>query len=333
MFLIFDPIYYMLAMLGYFVMFLLASTIAPKVASRVSGKFSLYTSMALLAFLILFVSFSIIYLVLVVVGVRVSIVSLIAFLIALNLLMYLVSPFMINLSYSAKHDEYLQSIVDEVAYRLGVKPPKAMIVDCPPNAFAYGNFLTGRFVAVSRALLEILDRDELEAVIGHEIGHHKHKDNAVMLVFGLLPSIIFYLGYSLIYSSFDDDRRGNQLALIGIAVVIVSFVIQILVLAFSRLREYYADVEGVIAAGKDAMQRSLAKIHLFYQRYPSFMGEIANSKFRTLFIYALVNAVANPLTKMEIERLKSMPVSPIEEFLSTHPPIPKRLRFIESVRI
>ncbi len=333
MFLIFDPIYYMLAMLGYFVMFLLASTIAPKVASRVSGKFSLYTSMALLAFLILFVSFSIIYLVLVVVGVRVSIVSLIAFLIALNLLMYLVSPFMINLSYSAKHDEYLQSIVDEVAYRLGVKPPKAMIVDCPPNAFAYGNFLTGRFVAVSRALLEILDRDELEAVIGHEIGHHKHKDNAVMLVFGLLPSIIFYLGYSLIYSSFDDDRRGNQLALIGIAVVIVSFVIQILVLAFSRLREYYADVEGVIAAGKDAMQRSLAKIHLFYQRYPSFMGEIANSKFRTLFIYALVNAVANPLTRMEIERLKSMPVSPIEEFLSTHPPIPKRLRFIESVRI
>ncbi len=333
MFLIFDPIYYALAMLGYFVMFLLASTIAPKVASRVSGKFSLYTSMALLAFLILFVSFSIIYLVLVVVGVRVSIVSLIVFLIVLNLLMYLVSPFMINVSYSAKHDEYLQSIVNEVAHRLGVKPPKAMIVNCPPNAFAYGNFLTGRFVAVSNALLEILDREELEAVIGHEIGHHKHKDNAVMLIFGLLPSVIFYLGYSLIYSSFDDERRGNQLALIGIAAVIVSFVIQILVLAFSRLREYYADVEGVIAAGKDAMQRSLAKIHLFYQRYPSFMGEIANSKFRTLFIYALVNAVANPLTRMDIERLKSMPVSPIEEFLSTHPPIPKRLRFIESVQI
>ena len=332
MFLIFDPIYIALAVFGYMLMLLLASTIAPKVASKFSGRFSLYTSMVLLAFLIVTVFSATIYFILNVVGFTVSMISLITFILILNVLIYLFSPYMINLSFSAKRDYKLQEVVNEVAYRLGVKPPKAVIVRSPPNAFAYGNFLTGKFVAVSDSLLRLLNRDELEAVIGHEIGHHKHKDNLVMLFFGLLPSIIFYLGYAMIHASMGNDRRGSQLAIAGIVAVVISFIVQILVLAFSRLREYYADFEGVIATSRESMQRSLAKIHLFYERYPSFMHEIADSKFRTLFIYALVNSVANPITS-EIERLKRMKVSPIQEILSTHPPIPKRLKFIDSIEI
>ncbi|ADB57803.1 zinc metalloprotease HtpX [Archaeoglobus profundus] len=332
MFLIFDPIYMMLAVLGYFLMLILASTVAPKVASKFAGKFSLYTSMVILAALIVFISSVTIYAILSLAGFYVSVLGLAVFILVINLLMYLVSPFMINLSYSARWDARLQEIVNDVAYRLGVKPPKAVVVRSPPNAFAYGNFITGKYVAVSDTLLQMLSRDELEAVIGHEIGHHKHRDNLVMLFFGLLPSVIFYLGYALIHASMRDDRRGAQLAIVGIAAVLISFIVQILVLAFSRLREYYADFEGVLATSKSAMQRSLAKIHLFYERYPSFMDRIAESKLKTLFIYALVNAVANPITS-EIERLKRMEVSPLQEFLSTHPPIPKRLRFIESIEI
>ncbi len=329
----FDPIYMLLAMLGYALMLTLASTIAPRVASRVSGKFSLFTSMLLLAMLIILISAGTIYTILSFAGYYISIYALIVFLVAVNLLMYLVSPFIINLSYSAKRDEELQMVVNSVARRLNVKPPKAVVVNSPPNAFAYGNILTGRYVAISDSLINMLDRDELEAVIGHEIGHHKHKDNLVMLLFGLLPSVIFYLGYALIHASFRDDRRGMQLAAVGFAAVIISFLVQILVLAFSRLREYYADFEGTRVAGKDAMQRSLAKIHLFYHRYPRYMDVIADSKFRTLFIYAFVNAVAEPITRMDIERLKNAKVSPIQEFLSTHPPIPKRLRFIDSIGV
>ena len=329
----FDPIYMLLAMLGYALMLILASTIAPRVASRVSGKFSLFTSMLLLALLIILISAGTIYTILSFAGYYISIYALIVFLVAVNLLMYLVSPFIINLSYSAKRDEELQMVVNSVARRLNVKPPKAVVVNSPPNAFAYGNILTGRYVAISDSLISMLDRDELEAVIGHEIGHHKHKDNLVMLLFGLLPSVIFYLGYALIHASFRDDRRGMQLAAVGFAAVIISFLVQILVLAFSRLREYYADFEGTRVAGKDAMQRSLAKIHLFYHRYPRYMDVIADSKFRTLFIYAFVNAVAEPITRMDIERLKNAKVSPIQEFLSTHPPISKRLRFIDSIGV
>jgi len=332
MFLIFDPIYMALAMFGYMLMLLLASTIAPKVAGRFSGRFSLYTSMVILSLLIVTVFSTTVYVILNVVGFAVSIVSLVVFILVMNILIYILSPYMINLSFSATRDYELQSVVNDVSNRLGVKPPKAVVVRSPPNAFAYGNFLTGRFVAVSDSLLRLLSRDELEAVIGHEIGHHKHKDNLVMLFFGLLPSIIFYLGYTMIHASMGNERRGSQLAIAGIVAVVISFIVQILVLAFSRLREYYADFEGVIATSKDSMQRSLAKIHLFYERHPSFMHEISDSKFRTLFIYALVNALANPFLG-EIERLKRMKVSPVQEILSTHPPIPKRLRFIDSIQI
>ncbi|WP_290597764.1 MULTISPECIES: zinc metalloprotease HtpX [unclassified Archaeoglobus] len=328
-----DPVYMLLAMLGYLLMLVLASTIAPKVASRVSGKFSLFASMVLLAFMIVSISTATIYIILSFAGYYISFYGLILFMIAINLLMYLVSPFIINVSYRAKRDERLQMVVNSVARRLNIKPPKAVVVSTPPNAFAYGNILSGKYVAVSDTLMSMLDRDELEAVIGHELGHHKHKDNLVMLFFGLLPSVIFYLGYALIHASFRDDRRGMQLAAIGFAAVLVSFIVQILVLAFSRLREYYADFEGVRATSKDAMQKSLAKIHLFYHRYPRYADIIADSKFRTLFIYALVNAVAEPITRMDIERLKKAKVSPLQEFLSTHPPIPKRLRFIDTIRI
>jgi len=330
MLLIFDPLYWILGMLGYFLMFLLASTIAPKIAGKFAGKFSLYTSMAILAVMILGVSSLIIYVVLSVAGYYISLFGIILFVLIVNLLMYIASPYLINMSYSAKPSPELQRVVDVVANRLGVKPPKAVVVRGPPNAFAYGNFLTGKYVAVTDTMLKMLSQEELEAVIGHEIGHHKHRDNAVMLIFGLLPSIIFYLGYMLIHASMSERR--NQLALLGFAAVIASFLVQILVLAFSRLREYYADFEGALAAGKRSMQYALAKIHAFYYRYPEYHEVVAADKFRTLFIYAFVQAAASPyVTYIDIESLKKAKVNPVEEFLSTHPPIPKRLRFLDSL--
>jgi len=99
--------------------------------------------------------------------------------------------------------------------------------------------------------------------------------------------------------------------------VVASFLIQLLVLAFSRLREYYADTKGARAAGKEAMQSALIKLHRYYLGARSLLAE---SKLRALFIYALVNAVANPLLDSEL----------LEELLSTHPPIHKRLAFLDA---
>ncbi len=84
--------------------------------------------------------------------------------------------------------------------------------------------------------------------------------------------------------------------------------------------------------GKLPMQTSLAKIHAFYHRVPRALDEVQGSSFKTLFIYAFTDAVASPyISARDIETLKRVKVSPVQEFLSTHPPIPKRLRFIDSL--
>jgi len=266
--------------------------------------------------------------------------GLIFFVVFMNLITYFASPFMINASYGARPDPRLQQIVDEVAARLGAPfKLKAVVVDGPPNAFAYGNFLTGRYVAVTSGMLSLTDRRELEAVIGHEIGHHLHRDNALMLLFGVLPSIVYYLGVTAVHLGLSSsNNRGGSPALlaVGVAAVLVSFLIQLLVLAFSRLREYYADTAGAKAAGKESMQFALAKIHKFYFSAPEARVAVQESKFRALFIYALVNAVANPfvtVTRSDVEAIKRAGYSPFEEVFSTHPPIPKRLRFLDELQL
>jgi len=316
---------------GYMLVLLLAAAVAPRVAGALSSRLTLYGAMALTGVLVVLTTALVIYLFVLVAAPTLAnayfLVGLVAFVALANFITYLASPFIINWSYRARRDPELQRVVDEVAVRLGAKPKfKAVVVSGPPNAFAYGNFLSGRYVAVTSGMLSLVDRRELEAVIGHEIGHHLHRDNAIMLLLGIMPSVVYYLGEASIRAGVDslgrrDDDAKGALTLIGFGILAVaaSFLIQLLVLAFSRLREYYADVEGAKAAGKEAMQSALARIDVHYLRSPYEREELAESRLRTLFIYALTSAAANPFFDLDA----------LEELLSTHPPIPKRIEFLE----
>jgi len=349
---------------GYIALFAIALTIAPRVAGKLSDKLSLYGSMYLAMLLVLVGGFAAIYLIsyalVQLIGFSIELLAgLVLMLIMANIFTYFISPLMINAFYGARPDEELQEIVNEVAKRAGMKPPKAVIVEGPPNAFAYGNFLTGRYVAVTQSLLNMLSRSELEAVIGHELGHHKHRDSAIMLLMGLIPSTLYYLGIVLIRAGIlggyaRDERRGGGspgvfAMMVGILSIVLSFIMQVLVLAFSRLREYYADAHGALVAGVKSMQRSLAKIHLYYSASARAQA-VKTSKLRTLFIYALTEAVANPFYSYYgghyrspymrdegidevIEDLKRERVDPVSELFSSHPPIPKRLKFLDSVSV
>jgi len=323
-----DPIYIVTSIIGYIFVFLVASYIAPRFANKLSGKLSLYASMFLLAFSILFIFSIIILSVFYVVGYDLSnyIFSLIIFVLLINLITYIISPLLIDLTFSTERDEYLQKLVDEVKERVGIKGKIiALRAKGLPNAFAYGNFIFGRRVAVTESLINMLDEEELKAVIGHELGHHKHRDAVIMLLFGLIPSIIYFLGYSIIWNVLHDRNRNSGLILFGLLLVIASFLVQLLVLAFSRLREYYADYVGAKYVSKSGMQSSLAKLYLFYKR--GYESEVRSSIFSTLFIYAF----ANPLvSKIDIEEIKNSPITELE-FLSTHPPIQKRLKFIDQI--
>lgn len=341
---VFDPVALGLYVLGYIVMFIVAATVAPKLASSVSSRLTLYGAMALTAALVILITAFVIYLIAIVALPSLGaygmgfFMGLIFFVVLMNLLMYLASPFMINAAYGARPDPRLQQIVDEVAARLGAPfEMKAVVVHGPPNAFAYGNFLSGRHVAVTSGMLAITDRHELEAVIGHEVGHHLHRDNTIMLLFGILPSILYYLGVTSVRASFGSrNNNAAVLAAVGVLAVVVSFLVQLLVLAFSRLREYYADTAGAKAAGKEAMQFALAKIHKYYYSNPEAHEAVKGEKFRALFIYALVNAVANPfvtVTRSDVEAIKRSGYSVFEEIFATHPPIPKRLKFLDELQL
>lgn len=251
---------------------------------------------------------------------------LIALLFALvpSLISWLLSPAIINIAYGCRYDPELQRIVDRVALRAGMKPPKAMLADVRiPNAFAYSSPVMGRYIAVTRGLLEIMSRDDLEAVIGHELGHHKHRDNAVIMVFGLVPSVVYFLGRFLLFIGMTsrytdgDERRssggGLFLLLLGVALIAVSILLQIMVLALSRLREYYADAHGAKVTSPYSMISALKSLDRFYKNTGARVV-IDNSKIRTLFIYALAE-----------------PFIGLEELLSTHPPIHKRIAFLESL--
>ncbi|MEM2025497.1 MAG: zinc metalloprotease HtpX, partial [Desulfurococcaceae archaeon] len=287
------------------------------------------------------------------------IVSVITLIVLLNAISYFLSPLTINLMYGAKSNPELQKMVNEVAATLGLsRAPKAVIVRGPPNAFAYGNFLFGKYVAVSSSLASITPLEELKAIIGHELGHHKHRDNAIMLFMGIIPSVLYFMGIFLVragmitgyarsYYSGSSNRRGGGLPLLlaGLVAVSISFIVQVLVLAFSRLREYYADSAGAYSAGPVPMQRALARIHLYYSSVSSAKEIVSGSKLKTLFIYAITEALASPfyhytpptrdLRNIDIDRvveqLKRTSAEEVSEFFSTHPPIPKRLRFLDTV--
>ena len=325
-----DPVYIITALFGYLFMFLIAGYLAPKFANKLSGRFSLYASMILLACSILIIFAFIFGGILYLVGINTLqyfwAIILLVFL--TNFILYLFSPILIDYSFSVERDSYLQRLVDEVKERVGIKDEiVALKAKGVPNAFAYGNFLFGKRIAVTESLINMLDEEELKAVIGHELGHHKHKDSVFMLLFGIVPSIIYYLGYTMIWSSLEDRDNRGVLVILGIVLTLVSFLVQILVLAFSRLREYYADYVGAKYVSKEGMQYALAKLYLFYKNNKELEYEIKSSTFRTLFIYAF----ANPLVpKPDLERIKNAPITEME-FLSTHPPIQKRLKFIDQI--
>ncbi len=357
----YDPLTMIALMIAYIVGFValqfIAMKIAPRVAASLAGRMSLYTAMLLTALLIIgggALTAYALYSAAAAYGYHLYMEWLLGFLLAMSLVSYLFAPWMINLAYRAKPSPELQEIVNEAAGRAGMRrPPRAVVVEGPPNAFAYGNFLAGRYVAVSRSLYEMLSRDELLGVIGHELGHHKHRDTVIIMLLGLVPSLLYYMGVFLIraglWGSVGSDREeGNSglvLAALGVLGVIVSFVMQVAVLAFSRLREYYADAHGAFVAGVRPMQRALAKLHLYYStpRGQQRLQELHKSSIKALFIYAFTSALANPFYEPSlgrrgfydidrvVEELKRAEVDPSEEIFSDHPPIPKRLRFLDQL--
>ena len=131
--------------------------------------------------------------------------SLAILVVSFNVIQWLISPYLVGALYKvrelgANENPELHQMVSNLSEKSKISKPKLMLAQIPsPNAFAYGSPLTGNRVAVTEGLLKSLDAGEVEAVVGHELGHLKHRDVQVMMVVSFLPALFYYIGFSLIF--------------------------------------------------------------------------------------------------------------------------------------
>ncbi|MEM1600525.1 MAG: zinc metalloprotease HtpX [Sulfolobales archaeon] len=273
------------------------------------------------------------------------------FIVIVHIIQWLLGPKIIEAMYRVKpasaEFSWVSEMVRDVARRSGLKElPKAMIADVDvPNAFAYGNIFSGYKVAVTKSLINNLPREEVEAVIAHEVGHIKHRDVEVMMAISILPAIIYWLGqvllrYGFISGALGDRRNGRNspvlLATLGLGLLAISYLFNLFVLYLSRLREYYSDSHAAttISGGALKLQRALARIMVvsesFRRTRPSGLSQI--SKFKALLISdpeLVVSGRRFSNIDEVVEYIKSVKTWSALEIFSTHPDPAKRLRFLD----
>ncbi len=286
-----------------------------------------------------------------------NVITLGVFVVLFNVLQWLIAPYLIDAIYrvrklSKAEDSEIGEMVQRLSQKSGMKTPQLLIADIPlPNAFAYGSPLTGNRIAITTGTLKILETEEVEAVIGHELGHLKHRDVQVMMFVSILPALFYYIGYSLMWSSMYNrrDNRGNggSLALIGYASIAFHFVLTLFTLYMSRLREYYADKHSatVVDDGSRKLSEGLVKIAYSTGRMRRTNVNIANlNSLKALFISDpdTVGKDAQVLSQRgvwksdrelvnEYLNRKVTTLDKITEYFSTHPNLVERLRALREI--
>jgi heat shock protein HtpX len=163
----------------------------------------------------------------------------------------------------------LFGIVSTLAARGRLPTPKVYLIDSPhPNAFATGRNPQNAAVAATTGLLAILDREEVAAVMAHELAHVKNRDTLVMTMTATIAGAISMLAnFGLLFRG--NDSRGNMVAML-LAVIVAPFAAMLVQLAISRTREYGADAGGAAMHGNPrALASALAKLARGAEAVPS----------------------------------------------------------------
>jgi heat shock protein HtpX len=215
---------------------------------------------------------------------------------------------------TADQSPVLHSIVRSLADRAGLPMPKVYIVDTAmPNAFATGRDPAHAAVAVTTGILKILNKDELEGVLAHELAHVKNRDTLISAMAATIAGVVTYMAsmaqWGLIFGSRDDDG-GNIVGVLAMAILapIAAMIIQ---MAISRGREFGADEGGARICGKPtALASALAKLE------GSSRGVKADVNPATAHMF-IVNPLSgkamaslfstHPSTEERIKRLMAMP--------------------------
>lgn len=169
--------------------------------------------------------------------------------------------------------QFLLGVVQQQAQRLGIGMPEVGIFPATePNAFATGANRNHALVAVSSGLLQRMNRDEIEAVVGHEMTHVANGDMVTLtLLQGVLNTFVIFLSRVIggVVDRSEDGRGGGYFITVLVLQMVLGFLASLIVLWFSRYREFRADRGGAHLAGREKMIAALEELKRGHEPLPS----------------------------------------------------------------
>ncbi|HRH24390.1 MAG TPA: M48 family metallopeptidase [Candidatus Paceibacterota bacterium] len=216
----------------------------------------------------------------------------------------------------ATREEYFDfyTVTENLAITAGLPLPKLYVINDPaPNAFATGRDEKHAVVAATTGLLSMMNRQELEGVIAHELSHVKNRDMLVMTIAVVLAGFVaivadIFLRVSMYGGDRDNNKGGALFAILAVvAVVLAPIAATLIKLAVSRRREYLADASGALLTRyPEGLASALAKLG-------SYQGPMKSANHATAHLF-----IANPFGKSAGKFVNGL--------FATHPPIEDRIK-------
>ncbi|MBU1403933.1 MAG: zinc metalloprotease HtpX [Proteobacteria bacterium] len=212
----------------------------------------------------------------------------------------------------------LHSLVAGLAMRAGLPKPRVYVIDSDtPNAFATGRNPAHAAVAVTRGLMTILTRDELEGVLAHELAHIKNRDilisSMAAVMAGAISSLATMTQWAMLFGmgrSADDEDNGGMLGTI-VMMIIAPIGAALIQMAISRSREYLADATGAQICGHpSSLANALKRLEEVNHQRPMEVNPATAQMY-----------IVNPLSAGTLANL-----------FSTHPPMQERIRRLLAIR-
>jgi len=278
------------------------------------------------------------------------------------LIQYLIGPAIVRSSTRLRYlksgeNPWFESTVKELADKSRTPMPKlAVVPDNTPNAFVFGRTAGGATLAVHEGLLTSLNKDEVKGVIGHELGHIKHKDYIVMTVLSALPLLAYLVARGTWQAArFAGSSRKKEegsmraaLFIVGILSYVVYIVSLLCVMRLSRLREHYADAySAYVTNSPRSLQSALAKITYGLSLSPKppsgarafYIGDPALAKQEIQGIMAKRQeydldrdgVLDEKELELAMEKEAKSTWSKINTWFSTHPPTFKRVLVLREI--
>jgi heat shock protein HtpX len=304
-------------------------------------------------YILMAVLFAIVYAVVSMIGTSLGITNFYFYLalsFVLMFIQYMVGPKLVEWSIKVryiKENEYpeLRQMVQELSAKAKIPAPRIGIAQIAiPNAFAFGRSRKDGRICVTEGIVGLLSKEELKAVLGHEMTHLKNRDVLTITLLSVIPMILYRIAWQFLFFGDRRDRNQGSAALVGLAAFIFYFVTNLLVLYASRIREYFAD-KGSVDLGNDPALLASALYKLVYgsARMPKeelktaegmkafFVNDPSRALTELRDLRALDLDRSGTISSAELDALRDKTVKlnfgdKLMEVFSTHPNMLKRIK-------